>query len=99
MTRTAVFIFCVLAIAAPLMAQTTPPDFSGVYYPFQQGRGGGGAASSRCAGRPAGGSACADALGSDRRSFQRPGCHRSLADSGVHGEVGSRPKIADERVV
>src|SRR4029079_18384913 len=31
-------------------AQTNPPDFSGVYYPFQQGRGGGPAAAA-----PAGG--------------------------------------------
>jgi hypothetical protein len=40
MNRTITFIFCAL-IPAVLHAQN-PPDFSGVYYPAQEGRGGGG---------------------------------------------------------
>jgi hypothetical protein len=46
MHRTAIPILCAVALiglaAITAAAQTAPPDFSGVYYPFQQGRGGGG---------------------------------------------------------
>jgi hypothetical protein len=45
------------ATAAPLFAQgsaSTTPDFSGVYYPVQQGRGGGGGRGQRAGGPPAG---------------------------------------------
>jgi hypothetical protein len=39
--RSLIAALCAVALAAPAWAQTVP-DFSGVYYPFQQGRGGGG---------------------------------------------------------
>src|SRR5262245_13743327 len=46
MHRAAISIICTLALvglaAIAAAAQTAPPEFSGVYYPFQQGRGGGG---------------------------------------------------------
>jgi hypothetical protein len=60
MHKTAVATFCTLAVfglaalvPVNLLAQATnanPPDFSGVYYPFQQGRGGGGGAAAAAPG-------------------------------------------------
>jgi hypothetical protein len=53
MHRTALSAFCIvvlLGLPALTFAQANPPDFSGVYYPFQQGRGGGGAAAAAPAG-------------------------------------------------
>src|SRR5262245_7676233 len=59
MQRTTISILCTLLLTglaalaeADLTAQPTQPDSSGVYYPFQQGRGGGGGGAAAAA--PAG---------------------------------------------
>src|SRR5262245_35561121 len=45
MQRTAFLLICLVGLSSVCaLAQTNPPDFTGVYYPYQQGRGGGGRA-------------------------------------------------------
>src|SRR5262245_19336205 len=44
MKRTAILVICIIGLSSVrALAQSNPPDFTGVYYPFQQGRGGGAA--------------------------------------------------------
>jgi hypothetical protein len=51
MYRYAIWMICGAVLVPSLYAQN-PPDFSGVYYPVQQGRGGGAAAAAPAAGQP-----------------------------------------------
>ena len=93
---------------ASTATNAAPPDFSGVYYPVQQGRGGQGQrAGAPPAGAPRGGPpsrVVLRLLHSDhvRTALGRlPGtvAGRSVAQARVHGEVGNDAEIAHGRIL
>ena len=84
MNRTIILIICVL-IPAVLYAQN-PPDFSGVYYPAQEGRGGGG-----------GNRGAAPAAGAGQRQTPPPPPTRSAPTGDLsNGRAATAPSLTPE---
>jgi hypothetical protein len=73
----------IAVVAVPVLAQSTPPDFSGVYYPYNPGRGGAGA-------RPGG-----PPPGAQRGAPPRPTQSAPLSD-GSQGRSTDAPKLTPE---
>jgi hypothetical protein len=87
MKRTIAGLLGALVMAPAVLAQSTPPDFSGVYYPLQQGRGGGARAGGppAAAGQPAG----------QRGAAPRPTQSAPVSD-GSQGRAPDAPSLTPE---
>ena len=93
MTCCAIFGAALLFEAPAAQSGATPPDFSGVYYPYNPGRGGGGG---RQAGAPAGAAPGATQPGAQRGGPPpRPAQSAPLSD-GSQGRSADAPKLRPE---